>query len=192
MNSHSGLWKAGFLALIISCSGVACQRNPDNVQAAREDTSKTDKNALTVADKNFLSNAESGDNREIDIGQLALKKSRNPDVLNYAGLLINDHTNDLNTVTELLKEFPDAQTTTPKPVDEELGALQGLSGSAFDVKFVTFMVEDHQKALQKYQDQAASSTNDDIRNYASSVVPVLQKHLDQAGELESKLVNGKE
>jgi putative membrane protein len=46
------------------------------------------------------------------------------------------------------------------------------------------MVAGHQKAIAAYQKEANDGQNADIKAYANQTLPALQKHLEQARDLE--------
>ena len=49
------------------------------------------------------------------------------------------------------------------------------------------MIQGHEQAIQKFEMEAKSGQDPDVKDYASDVVPVLQKHLDKARELQRHL-----
>lgn len=66
---------------------------------------------------------------------------------------------------------------TQEATDEQT-KLSKLSGDSFDHEFATYMVKDHQKDIQEFQDRAKA--NDATGALAGKQLPVLQKHLKMA------------
>ena len=66
----------------------------------------------------------------------------------------------------------------------ELKKFQSMTGAAFDRMFVEHMVKDHKKDVKDFQAQAGRARS---RNWRKR----LQKHLDKAQSLMSKVSSGK-
>src|SRR5215813_14264655 len=82
---------------------TACQRRNENrVQAAGEDRSTA--NVPSQADKQFMMEAEKNDVNERALGRLALQKSQNRDVRDYAQELVDDHSKALQELMKLMQE----------------------------------------------------------------------------------------
>jgi putative membrane protein len=62
--------------------------------------------------------------------------------------------------------------------------FEKLKGAAFDKKYIQEMVAGHTKALAMYKKEAADAKDPAIKSYAETAVPVLEKHLAAAKELE--------
>ena len=82
-----------------------------------------------------------------------------------------------------------ANLTVPDAIDSAhnkkmIDPFEKLHGSAFDHKYISEMVAGHTKAIAVYKKEATDAQNDAIKTYAQAAIPVLQKHLDQAKELE--------
>jgi putative membrane protein len=195
MRLNTRFFAAGILGVALSLVMFGCQeRGRNDVQAAREtatDTGDRSKKAvLNQADRDFLKKAEEGDIKERNIGRFVLEKSQNKDVKDYAQMLADDHTKNLRDVVDLMN-----QKGMPQPKDlpevkhEALGKLEGLSGAALDREFAKLMVEDHQKDVTKFRDEANSAQDKDVKDYAANTLSMLQGHLQKAQELQGKVAN---
>ena len=129
----------------------------------------------------FITDAIQGDNSKIMLGQMAEQKGGSQQVKNFGKTLVDDHSiakEEASTVAKALGVMPpDAPMT--EAMDEQK-KLSTMSGDGFDHEFATYMVTDHKKDIQEFQDQAKG---DDGRTsaLASKQLPVLQKHLNGAG-----------
>jgi putative membrane protein len=61
--------------------------------------------------------------------------------------------------------------------------LQTLSGTAFDRGFIKEMIADHAKAIRMFEMAAQKLTDEDLRHFASGVLPTLQQHQEEAQSL---------
>jgi putative membrane protein len=178
------------LAAVLSLPVIGCQQSNENVQAARETTNTGEprNKGLNDADKNFIIKAERDNIAERDLGRLVLEKSRNSDVRDYAQMLVNDHTKALKDLVDLMEQKGVHQPKgLPETKHEALGKLNGLSGAAFDREFIKLMIEDHQKEVMAFQDEVNMAQDGDVKYYAEHTLPVLQKHLKKAQELQAKM-----
>jgi len=181
----------GILAAALSLPVVGCQQSNQNVQAARETTNTEDRGTNAVlndADKNFLKRAEEDNIKEENLGRIVVQKTQNSDIRAYAQMLVEDHTKALKDLVDLMNQKGMRQPRSlPKLQHEALSKLRGLSGPAFDREVTNHMVEDHQMAVAEFRQEANVAQDNDVKNYASHMLPTLQKHLQRAQELQGKL-----
>jgi putative membrane protein len=193
---NSRTLQIGTLALLVAAGTVACQRNPQNVQAAREEKATNENNAnpdqlLTPADRDFMKKAEDSDIKERDLGRVMMQKSQNSDVRDYAKMLADDHDKDLKNVVNILENKGIHQPKNMVQVNNEaLTELNSLSGPALDKRFVEMMVQDHQKDVAEYTKEERSGEDPQVRDYAARTLTTLDKHLKKAEDLQAKLDQG--
>jgi putative membrane protein len=185
MKLYSRMYICAMLAALLGLSIAGCQRSSDNVQAARETS------ALTDADRHFLDKAEQDNLQERELGRMVVQKTQNSDVRDYGQMLVDDHTKALKDLVDLMKDKGMAQPKgLPKVEHEAMAKLKGMSGAEFDREFVNMMVRDHQDAVKEFQHESNLAQDYDVKMYANHVLPVLQKHLQKAQELQGKISGG--
>jgi putative membrane protein len=132
--------------------------------------------------------AAEGDLSAIEMARLALQKSNNKDVRDYANMIQSDHTSALEDLTDLMKDKNVSQPrSVPPDVKKDIDIMNGLSGPEFDREFINRMVEDHKKTIEMFQERAAVVQDRDVRKYAEDLLPKLEMHLEKAQRLQSKL-----
>lgn len=138
-----------------------------------------------MTDQQFVDFAAQTDMMEANVGQLAQNQASSQQVKDYANTLVTDHTTDYGQLSQAAKQ---ANLTVPNALDKEhdtmIAPMQKLKAAAFDHKYAQEMVAGHTKAIEIYQKEATSAQNDAIKSYASNALPVLQKHLSGAKDLE--------
>jgi putative membrane protein len=198
---HSFILGLIFCGLVFGLT--ACQRNTSNVEAAREPAASGAEprdaepnaaepssagNAITGADREFVMQAEKINLQERVLGTMAQEKSQNKDVQDYGKMLVKDHNDALQKLVDLMNKNGMGQ---PKQLPEErsqaIKDMQGLSGAAFDTKFLEMMVEGHQKAIEMFRRAADSAQNTDVRDYAKDMLSTLEKHLKDAENLQGQM-----
>lgn len=138
------------------------------------------------SDQQFVDFAAQTDMVEANLGQLAANAASSQEVKDYASTLVTDHTNDYGQLAAAAKQ---ASLTVPNAIDTEhnkmmITPFQKLKGAAFDHKYAQEMVMGHTKAIAMYKKEAENGQNDAIKNYAQTALPVLEKHLAGAKDLE--------
>jgi putative membrane protein len=149
--------------------------------------------ALAMSDAQFMTQAVKGNNSEVEVGKLALSKSSDADVKSFAQTLVDDHSKANEQAAAAAKEVGVVPPTDVTPEAKKTFAkLQSMSGPAFDKQFVTDMVKDHQKDIAEFKAEEKTGKGA-AQKYAADSLPTLQKHLDIAKSLQSKMksVQGK-
>jgi putative membrane protein len=68
--------------------------------------------------------------------------------------------------------------------------LESLSGAEFDRAFANHMVMGHERAISKFEAASASLQDASLKKYADKTLPILNKHLRLAQDLQSKVAVG--
>jgi putative membrane protein len=142
----------------------------------------------------FVTNAVESNLAEVEVSQLALSKTQNPQVRTFAQRMIDDHTKANSELQALAKQkslkVPDAPDMMHRA---SLKMLQAKSGTGFDESYISQMNKDHDKAMTLFQEAAASGKVDpDLKALASKTLPTLEKHHQLVSQLaagESKSRN---
>jgi predicted outer membrane protein len=125
---------------------------------------------------------------EIAISALALLKSSNNDVLAFAQRMINDHGKANDQLSSLAgqKNIALPQELAPDQVLAYV-TLNALSGQEFDRAYAEYNVNAHEKAVAEFTTQSQQASDADIRQFAQSLLPVLNEHLTQAKALSQSV-----
>jgi len=148
------------------------------------------KPAMNPAGTGFLVSSLQDGLAEIQVSQLVLKKSTNAEVKAFAQHMITDHGKANQEIRSLATS---KKTALPQAVKPEQKAayqkLSALSGKAFDQAVMSHFVEDHEKAVKAFSDNAKANPDPQIRAFAAKTLKVLQMHLQMARDVNRK-VNG--
>lgn len=142
--------------------------------------------AEPMTDQQFVDFAGQTDMLEANLGQLAASQAASQGVKDYAQMLVTDHTSDYNQLTAAAGK---ANLNVPKGLDAEhekmAASLEKLKGAAFDHQYIHEMIAGHEKAIAVYTKEASDAQSPDIKSYASTALPVLQKHLSGAQDIST-------
>lgn len=141
----------------------------------------------------FITDAIQGDNSEIMLGQMAEQKGRSQQVKDFGKTLVADHSTAKDEASTVAKALGATPPDTPMAeAKDEQKKLSTMSGDGFDHEFASYMVTDHKKDIQEFQNQAKGKDGQ-TSALASKQLPVLQKHLELAQAIAggaSKTANG--
>ena len=172
-----------FLLVVAALSVAACNRG-DNVEAAREKRQPT----VTPAEQEFLMKAADANLSNIDVARLAMHKSQNSDVKDFANMIQSDDASALEDLTDLMNDKGVSLPNTLSPeMKTEIETMTALSGAELDREFANMMVAQHEKEIGMYHDQLEIAQTPDVRKYAEDLLPRLEMHLEKAQRLQSKL-----
>ena len=137
------------------------------------------------SDQHFVDMAAQTDMLEAHLGQMAQDQASSQPVKDFAQMLVTDHTNDYNQLSQIATQ---AGLTVPKGLGPEqekmIKPFEKLKGAAFDRRFGPAMVAGHRKAIAEYKKESEDGQNAAIKQYATNALPVLDKHLQAAIALE--------
>ena len=143
--------------------------------------------AQDMSAQDFVNEAASGGLFEVQSSELALQRSQDADVQEFANQMITDHTANNQ---ELMATAQSAGLTVPaaisSPHAELMQGLQGAEGGAFDTSYAQAQVTAHETAVTLYQTYAQNGDEQALKAYAEKSLPVLQQHLEHAQELAGK------
>ena len=129
----------------------------------------------------FITDAIQGDNSEILLGQMAEQKGGSQQVKDFGKTLVADHSTAKEEASAVAKALgvtpPDTAMAEAK---DEQKKLSTMTGDGFDHEFASYMVMDHKKDIQEFQDQAKGNDGQ-TSALASKQLPVLQAFENGAG-----------
>jgi putative membrane protein len=143
---------------------------------------------LSSEDQEMMQDIAHANLAEIEVGKLALEKSKNEQVRKYAQRLIDDHT---AAMKELEKLAQTKNASLPKETDIQhkaiATALQALSGETFDNQFIARVgVGDHERTHDLLQKTQKTAQDKDLKAYAQKTLKVIDQHLAEARKMEKK------
>jgi putative membrane protein len=154
-----------------------------NANAAKSTASA----ALSDDDRDFMTDAATGGMEEVELGRLAAQKAQSADVKKFGQKMVDDHSKANNELKELAaKKGVTLPTDMKDEQKEDKDKLSKLSGADFDKEYMKMMVDDHDKDVKAFQDEAADGGDADVKSFASKTLPTLQEHQRMAKEIKGK------
>ena len=139
------------------------------------------RSALNTVDRQFITKAAQSDMTEIKTSQLALKRSQNSQVRQFAQEMIQQHTQSSSKLKPIAAQ---KGVMLPKSLGAENQALynklSSLSGSRFDQAYMQGQAQAHAKTQTVYQKELQQGQDPDVKAFANQVLPVVTAHLHMA------------
>jgi len=140
-----------------------------------------------VSNKDFVQKAAIGGMFEVESSQLALEKSKNQDVRNFAQMMIDDHGKVNKELKDLLPQTDARHVMLPTDVDDKhddlLASLEDVSGPEFDNLYVKDQIAAHKEAVDLFRSYAQSGKDKTLRDFANENLPTLKMHKQQVMQL---------
>jgi putative membrane protein len=147
---------------------------------------------MNALDAEFAMMAAAGGQAEIQMAQLALQRSQNRDVQKYAQRMIKDHTKNARDLQKIAARKNMTLPTAPTADQMQMmSQLQTATGAEFDRLYMQMAgVTAHTMMRQMFTNQATNGTDEDLRKYARKTIPVIEKHLRMAQEMNTTTGSG--
>ncbi len=175
----------------------ACQ-NADNktremqsevIDSTMEAHSITDTTALNRgADMSmFVNEAAIGGMKEMELGKIAMEKSANPKIKDFAKKMVKDHTKIAQKLKTLAEGKKMVLPTALSQADlDHFAEMKNMSANEFDKHYMGMMVKDDVKTLDLFK-SAATSGDTPLQNFAISTLRTIEAHYKMATSLNDKL-----
>jgi putative membrane protein len=130
------------------------------------------------ADMMFVKNALQGSMAEVQVAQLALQKTSNDQVKQFAQQMVTDHTKLIDQMKPVAQQVgvkvPDGPNKKQKMM---MAKLQALSGADFDKAYVQAMVKDHKADDSDFKTEISNGQSPVVKDAATKGDAVVENHL---------------
>ena len=172
--------KRAFLKLV-ACSAIAVSSFAVTIPPLQAQADLTPEQR-----RPYVRMAAASDQFEIQSSQIALQRSRRPQVRSFAQMLNRHHR---QTTRQLMRA---SQAAGMRAVPATLMPMQAnmirelnrARPRDFDRLFIDQQITAHEMALRLHQNYAADGDTPALRRTAQAAVPIIQQHLDEARRLD--------
>lgn len=178
--------------LVLASSAVFAQPGPGSTIAQpqpgqpRVQAPRAAAGAVSRADRSFVREAAQADQAEIAMGRLAMQRSGNAAVRDYAQHLVQDHQDAGARLGQIAQSKGVALPAAPSNRQQRaLQDLRHVTARDFDKHFLRQMVDDHQEAIDLFGHEVKGRHQDaDLKEFAEQTLPKLQRHMAGAFALQ--------
>ena len=141
-----------------------------------------------MQDTDFWTEAAVSSMAEVALSNVALQRSQNDAVKQFAQRMLDDHTKaNQELMTAAQAKGVTVPTALPDNRQRDVTDLNEEPGDKFDREYMQMMVKDHEKAVKLFQRQSERGTDADAKALAARLLPTLQEHLTMARSLSDML-----
>ena len=163
--------------LATSFVAVLLLASPTPSQAGRQPSAAQQPNEEQV----FVTTAAKAGQAEVELATLAQNKATTDKARTLASQLRSDHERANAELMAIARRK--GINVDPSPTAEERQAasrLESATGGAFDSAYTDQMVQDHQAAVQLFEDYSHTGKDRDLKAFAEKTLPTLRNHLEMA------------
>jgi putative membrane protein len=138
----------------------------------------------TSSDKTFVKNAMEGSLAEVNFAKLALQKSQDKNVREFATKMIHDHEMLISEMKPLAKEMGVKVPSGPPLSDHaKYMELKMKSGTDFDRAYVEAMVKDHHDDLSAFLDEQNNTSDPQLKAAVQKGESVIRQHTEMIDKI---------
>ncbi|MDB4893707.1 MAG: hypothetical protein JWL61_5562 [Gemmatimonadetes bacterium] len=185
-------------ALVISGCGTGDKSKDsakiaDSIAAATPAPAPAPPAPAALTDASILGKLDADNVSDSTAGALAETKGTHADVKAFGRTMVKDHHAMRVDGMALAKKDSitptvpagDADEAAEKAVGDSLNSMP--KGADWDKFYIDHMVAGHEKVLRFLQDASSAAQNADVKAMITKGTPTVQKHLDKAKEIQTKL-----
>ena len=155
----------------------------DSMNVNNSGTGMIDQNTMDFANK-----AATGGMMEVELGKMAEEKASSQRVKDFGKMMVDDHTMVNNNFKAIAsKKNIELPASVNDDQRKEINNLSKKTGKDFDKAYVDMMVKDHKDDIKEFKDAEGNVDDNDVKNFITSTLPILQKHLDSIEVIKSKI-----
>jgi putative membrane protein len=175
----NGLLAISMVTVLHSCDNSS--KTTDTKEVAEDRNDEKFDTKKSEDDAQFLVNAAEINLKEIQLGNLAAEKGGNREVKELGKMMANAHSQAMEELKTLANnKAVTIPTSLTDDNQRDYKKLVDKSGHDFDKEYCDMMVDGHKDAIDKFEKASNNSADEDIKQWASTTLPALRKHLDQA------------
>lgn len=141
-------------------------------------------NMIRPNDRDFAQRAYQGGYSEVYLAREVMTLTNDPAVHKFATRMIRDHSKNDAELAGIAREMHvSVQRKPAKDALQESRTLKNLPKDQIAEQYLTYEVNDHEKDLTGYHNEAQEGASKQLRQYARASLPVLKQHLKLAQDL---------
>lgn len=183
--------RANRIPVLLVGALVFCLPTDDAAAQVKLTTSKGD--VMIYTEKNLADHMIVVDSVELEMAELAVKRTQNTAVRDYANMLVNEHRGHLESVRKIAAEDDvgrqaSASDTAGAAAIRALASLREMQAdSGFDRAFIREQIRLHSEEIVAMKMLGGAAKDDDLKDEVKRTLPTLERHLARAREVAATL-----
>lgn len=180
------------LLALSACGG----EGEDSVMAGVESLAVANPAIGGLSDPNILAVLDAINVADSATGALAATKATDREVREYGQMMVTEHHQmrvEGKTVADSSGLGPELPANDPGEANHTAAMAsleQAARGQAFDRAYIAHAIRAHEEALGTARNAEQSTTNAQIRGMVRKAIPVIEKHLNRAKEIQQRIGGG--
>jgi putative membrane protein len=147
----------------------------------------------SMTDANIMAHMIVGDSLEIEMARLAAERAGDPEVREFARMLVDEHSRHLATSLEMARDedigsIPADGDRHESTLRRYLSSLRAMGSSpAFDRAFLRYQIRHHDHEVNALRAMRPAARDDDLEQHIDETLPVIERHLNRSRELGARL-----
>lgn len=161
------------------------ENTPSSTSGASNATTANASKNVTRGDRQMMAELAEANLAEIQTSRLALEKTQNTQVKQFAQHMVDDHTQALQELQTLAKskgiQLPDSPDMTHRLL---ITTMRAMTAEAFDTQYIQRMgINAHQRTSELLEKIQRSAQDADFKALATKQLPIVQNHLQMAQQM---------
>jgi putative membrane protein len=177
-----------------STNGSMNQMPQNNMQQNQSSMTTPQPTAPQLNDSQIAAITDAANKGEIEQAKLAVRKAKDPQVKQFAQMMIDHHGTEQKKEQQLcttLNLQPETtQTSTQLQTDSQnaISSLSSQNGADFDKAYIDLQVKEHRDVLDSIDNKLIpNAKNAQLKSALEAFRPKVQEHLQKAQEIQQKL-----
>lgn len=161
----------------------------DSLNAVKDSTTDGSTGiAVDKMDAEFATKLANGGLAEVALGKLAESKTTNPQIKEFAVMMVTDHG---KANEELMAIAKTKNISLPVAPDDEhqkkMTELSEKAGKDFDAAYVDAMVDGHKKTVDLLEDASKNCKDSELMALATKLLPTVKGHLAKIEAIKASM-----
>jgi len=151
-------------------------------------TSSGKDSSVANSDDQFIKDQVTGNYDEIQLAQLATKKSTNKEIKEIAQYLAGEHSKALDRLRKMAsaKKLSIASAASQE-AESTISTLENKKADEFDKAWTEKLIDKHKSTINKYESAATTVSDGDLKRFINETLPKLRMHLDKLMAYHGKI-----
>ncbi|MFO7824587.1 MAG: DUF4142 domain-containing protein [Cyclobacterium sp.] len=188
------LWMAGLIVAVSACSDNKTVDSNEVTNQEEVNTMPTSDHTIVVIendnDSTFLRKAAEMQMEMINFGKLAQEKGDSPEVKEFGRVMEAENTKSQTEINALAQSK--SMSLPGSATDDSMEAYNDLNeetGNDFGRSYSDRMVDQHEDAIDLFENAANDSEDPEIKAWATEKLPILRVQLKQAEDCKEQSDN---
>lgn len=186
----TALFAAALLFGFTSCNSNTNDSVEQAQQTNEEKFNNSEVEDRKITQSDFMTKAASSGMFEVESGKLAQQKAQNQEVKNFGQMMASDHGKANSDLKSLASQ---KNITLPDSMSQEhmdkIQELRDKQGAEFDQAYMDMVVTAHDNDISMFESAAQDLEDQEVKSFATSKLPVLREHREQANRIKENLNN---